>query len=691
VVIATGISSVVTQLLIIREFLAQFQGNEFVIALILFNWLILGGVGTLLARGVKKRFWKATVNRLGWLSLVLTGLPAVQILAIRHLRDVFFIHGTSIGFYPTFAFTIFIIAPYCLVLGFVLPYSLFVIRTENPDYPGTRIYIIDNLGDVSGGALFSFVLVFLVTPLKAVFLANLPLLLTTYLLFRSSSRHGPVIYLGTGLTFIILITGIFLEPSSLKPPEGKLVHYSESRYGRIEVQQDREQLTLFVSGNPLYGNQNLSMAEETIHYPLAQLNQAKNILLISAQGGMMAELEKYKPASVDYAELDPQVADVQFRFGLIKRIPGLNVIHQDGRAYLAGSHKIYDSIIVNLGEPDTFQINRFFTDRFFSLARSHLTRQGVLSFAMKGYDNYLAEPQRQKLSSLYNTVTDYFDHVLLLPGQKIFFLCSSQPLNTDIPALLVQKGIHTRYIRGYYYGNLTRERIARLNGLMDPATPENRDDSPRLMRLMFMQWFAKFDSSPTGFIAVLTILCLIYLMRISAEEFVLFSTGCTVMGSEVLVIFAFQIFFGYIYLQIGMIVTVFLAGLLPGAWFGDRLRFRSKQTLAFADGLLIALMGLLILALQYGDRLPVTFFLAFGFVVSLICGFQFPVALYLRGGDAPAVTRTFSADLIGAAFGTLVINVLLIPYCGIIWAATGLIGIKLCSLIVMVVCNEKNK
>ena len=690
-VIATGISSVVTQLLIIREFLAQFQGNEFVIALILFNWLILGGIGTLLARGVTKRLWKATVNRLGWLSLVLTGLPAVQILAIRHLRDVFFIHGTSIGFYPTFAFTFFTIAPYCLVLGFVLPYSLFVIRTENPDYPGTRIYIIDNLGDVSGGALFSFVLVFLVTPLKAVFLANLPLLLATYLLFRNSSRHGPAIYLGTGLTLVILFTGIFLEPLSLKPPEGKLVHYSESRYGRIEVQQDQEQFTLFVSGNPLYGSQNLSMAEETIHYPLAQLNQAKNILLISAESGMMAELEKYKPASVDYAELDPQVADVQFRFGLIKRIPGLNVIHQDGRAYLAGSHKIYDAIIVNLSEPDTFQLNRFFTDRFFDMARRHLAKHGVLSFAMKGYDNYLAEPQRRKLSSLYNTVTDYFDHVLLLPGQKIFFLCGSQPLKTDIPALLAKKGIHTRYIRGYYYGNLTHERIERLNALIDPTAPKNRDYSPQLMRLMFMQWFAKFSTSPTGFIVVLAILCLIYLIRISAEEFVLFSTGFTVMGSEILVIFAFQIFFGYIYLQIGMIVTVFLAGLLPGAWFGDRLRYRSKQTLAVADGLLIVLMGLLIIVLkQGGDYLPVAFFLVFGFVISLICGFQFPVALYLRGGDAPAVTRAFSADLIGAACGTLVTNVLLIPYCGIIWAAAGLIGLKLCSLIVMVVLHEKN-
>jgi spermidine synthase len=691
VVIATGISSVVTQLLVIREFLAQFQGNEFVIALILFNWLILGGIGTLLARGVTKRLWKATVNRLGWLSFVLAVLPAAQILIIRRFRDVFFIHGSSVGFYPTLTFTFFTIAPYCLVLGFVLPYSLFVIRTENPDYPGTRIYIIDNLGDVSGGALFSFALVFLVTPLQAVCLANLPLVLSTCLLFRVSSRHRPAVYLGTGVTVAILVAGIFLEPASLTPREGKLVFYKESRYGRIQVQQDQDQFTLFVSGDPLYGSQNLSMAEETIHYPLAQLHQVNNILLISAQGGMMVELEKYKPASVDYVELDPQVANVQFRFGLIKKIPGLNIIHQDGRAYLAGSDKIYDAIIVNLSEPDTFQLNRFFTDRFFALARRHLAEHGVLSFAMNGYDNYLAEPQRRKLSSLYNTVTDYFDHVLLLPGQKIFFLCSSDSLSTDIPALLDKKGIHTRYIRGYYYGNLTPERIQRLNALIDPAESKNRDYFPQLMRLMFTQWFAKFSTSPTGFIGVLAILSLIYLIRISAEEFVLFSTGFTVMGNEILVIFAFQIFFGYIYLQIGMIVTVFLAGLLPGAWFGDRLRYRSKQTLAFSDGLLIVLMGLLIMVLkQGGDYLPVAFFLVFGFVISLICGFQFPVALYLRGGDAPAVTRIFSADLIGAACGTLVTNVVLIPYCGIIWAAAGLIGLKLCSLIVMVVRHEKN-
>jgi predicted membrane-bound spermidine synthase len=96
-------------------------------------------------------------------------------------------------------------------------------------------------------------------------------------------------------------------------------------------------------------------------------------------------------------------------------------------------------------------------------------------------------------------------------------------------------------------------------------------------------------------------------------------------------------------------------------------------------------------ALKLGSyHLPVSFFLFYGFVISLICGFQFPVALYLRGGEAPAVTQTFSADLIGAAFGTLVTNVVLIPYFGIIWAAAGLIGLKLLSLTVIFVKHEKS-
>ncbi|MEZ4576873.1 MAG: hypothetical protein R2875_02360 [Desulfobacterales bacterium] len=65
VVIATGIGSVITQLLTIREFLCLLNGNELVIALILFNWLFIGALGTLLAPAIRKKALGAeTLGRL---------------------------------------------------------------------------------------------------------------------------------------------------------------------------------------------------------------------------------------------------------------------------------------------------------------------------------------------------------------------------------------------------------------------------------------------------------------------------------------------------------------------------------------------------------------------------------------------------------------------------------------------------
>ena len=46
-VIGTGISSITVQVVTIREFLSQFQGNEITISLTLFCWLLLTGLGSL--------------------------------------------------------------------------------------------------------------------------------------------------------------------------------------------------------------------------------------------------------------------------------------------------------------------------------------------------------------------------------------------------------------------------------------------------------------------------------------------------------------------------------------------------------------------------------------------------------------------------------------------------------------------
>ena len=392
-VIATGISSVVTQLLTIREFLSLFSGNEFVIALIFFNWLIIGGIGTMLARFASGSMRKASATSLAWLSILLSFLPALQIFAIRILRDFVFIHGSSVGFYSVFGYTFCMIIPYGLLLGFVLPYTLFVLRSEKSGYSGTRIYMIDNIGDVSGGLIFSFLLVYLCTPMQSLFVTGIILLGASFFVFPKQKRYGAPVILCTGFIFIILLAGIMLEPESLAPLEGELAYYKETPYGRIEVHRDREQFTLFEDGKPLFSSQNLVTSEESVHHPMSQLDNPKNILLISAEGGIMNELSKYRLERIDYLELNPMVTEIEFRFGLVNKIPGLNVMHKDGRAFLKETESKYDAILINLPEPETFQVNRFFTESFFALAGRHLNPEGILSFSMAGFDNYLTEIQ----------------------------------------------------------------------------------------------------------------------------------------------------------------------------------------------------------------------------------------------------------------------------------------------------------
>ena len=591
VIIATGIGSVTTQLLTIREFLSLLNGNEFVIAVILFNWLFLGGLGTLLAGPLSKNAKNVSLKKFYWISIFLVILAPVQLIAIRKLYSLIFIHGCSIGFYPTFAYTFFSIAPYSLLLGFILPYSLIVIRNQINNYPGTKVYIFDNIGDVCGGAFFSFILVYYSTPLQAIFIGHLPLLVALYLLYASVYNDKSTAFFGFALGLLILIISVYAEIPSLTPPNGELVHYQETPYGRIQVIRDQEQFTLFQNGRPTFSSQDLISAEEVIHYPLSQVDSVKNVLLVSAEKLMISEIKKYHPETIDYVEINPAITDVEFKFGLLEKIPEMRLIHQDGRRYLKHTNKQYDAIILNLPEPDTFQINRFFTEQFFSIARQRLSDGGVLSFSVKGFDNYISDNELLKISSIYRTVAQVFPQVVMIPGSRIFFLCSKNPIQPNIPSLLENKNISTAYISGYYDGNITPEKISRLNQQILSSAPINNDVTPHLVRILLDEWFSIFSTSPILFLLILSMINILYLCRISKEEFVLYTTGCFTMGSEILVIFAFQIFFGYIYLQIGLIITVFLAGLLPGAVYGQlSVRSAVNQNLFFTDTAMIALM-----------------------------------------------------------------------------------------------------
>ena len=675
-VIATGIASVVGQLVFLREFLSQFQGNEIVIALVMFNWLILGGIGTHLAR----RCRQASITVLAACSFGLVVLSVAQLAAIRFARPMMFGLGVSAGFYPIFLFSMLILAPYATLVGFVLPYSLFFLRTGDPTYPGVNLYMADNLGDVCGGALFSFGLVFWASPMQALLGANLLLIVMTA---RLAPRRWLGLLGGTG-ALAVLLAGVLTEPYGLHSGAGRLIDTKESRYGRLSVEQDKEQTTLFSDGRPIYASQDRALAEASAHYALSQVRHPRRVLLIAGVAGLLQEVCKHGVETIDYVEPDAELSRLLFQYHLLTAVPGLNLIHVDGRVWLRDTSQRYDAILVNLPEPDTLQLNRFFTERFYALVRSRLTPQGVFSFSVEGFDNYLNTAEQEKLSCLKATLAPYFRQIQVLPGRQVFFICRQTPIQLDIPALLARKGVATRYVAPYFAGDITAERLSGLAGALKPDAPLNTDVRPYLMRLVFSQWFFKFNTSPRIFIVVLTALVALYLIRLRRETFVLFTSGLMTMGSEILLIFTFQIFLGYIYAKIGIIVTAFLAGLLPGAWWGRRQTAATAFSLMVSDMILAALMiGFIACVHAFGDGLGAGFFYATGFGLSLICGFQFPVALAAVGGTNPATATVFAVDLVGAACGTLLVSTVLIPYLGLDGAAVTLMGIKIISGLVI--------
>ncbi len=681
-VIGAGISTVPVQLLTVREFLSQFHGNEITISLVMFSWLLLTGLGSLAAKG----FRRPGPGFYGALCVFLGLWPMLQLLAIRWGREVVFLHGTAPGFYGVFAYVLVTTAPYCLLAGFILPCALGVLREEEHPLSAGGLYIRDSIGDIAGGVLFSFFLVYWFKPFSIVVITSALLLTVGVVLLAGANR--PVL-LGAlvvpTIVFVVMGLNPWFEIKTLAREFGRIIRYDESPYGRIVITQESGEYTFWESGVPLTAGADKAAVEEKVHYPLSQLDKIGNVLLVSGGiGGTLEEVRKHRPERVDYVELDPNLTRNAEELGLLEAYPGVSIKNTDGRRYLRTTETRYDAVILDLPDPETFQLNRFYTEEFFSLARQRLTREGILCFSLEYYSNYLTDLMRRKLSSIYNTARLHFQEVLVIPGNRAFFLCRNGPLSRDIPDLLRDKSVETVYVSGYYSGTATPDRFAMLEDALDEREHVNTDFQPRVINLVFQEWFLRYDISPRPFLVGVAVITLIYLLFVKREELVLFTTGFAAMGAEMLVVFSFQVLHGYVYLKIGAIVTAFLSGLLPGAVLGAFHKDRSGRTLLAADLMLLLLLAAFYAWLRFsGGAMHSFWFLAYAFVFSFFCGYQFPSATEMIGEDKSPAAGCLAADLTGAAVGTLVVGAILIPLLGLQTAAMVLILVKVLSCVML--------
>jgi len=691
-----GLSSLVTQVLVLREFLNVFAGNELVLGLILGSWLLLTGLGSLVGRLAGR-----LRDPLAWLVAAQLGIalmPLAQIALVRLTKQVF-LPGLTPGLGAALLTALLVLLPYCVLAGFALVLCTGLVSAPRQSDQIGQVYVLDTLGSVAGGLLFSFFLVFYLTPVQtAAFLLVLNLLAALLLVWtaRRPALGATVLGVLVAALLVLLLTDLERTTGQALFPGLDLLHQESTPYGHLAVIRQGNQLAVYENGLPFAATDDRWAAEEMVHYALSQHPDPRRVLLLSGGlQGAAAEVTKYPVERVDYVELDPDLIALAQRTGALGADPRLHPVPADARRFVKTAPALYDAVLVDLPPPATAQLNRFYTVEFFSEVKQVLRPDGVFSFTLSGAENYAGPQVRLLTSSVYRSLESVFPHVLIIPGDRLWLVASARPLDYDIAARLEARDIQTSYVHAdYLEARLASDRLERAREMVTAPAPLNRDFSPVSYYAHLRRWLAQFGGGlllPFLFILAVGVLFFVLLAGSPYRpvSLALGASGAVGMGLEVVLLLAFQVCYGYVYGHLGLIVAAFLAGSSLGAAWSGRRRGDAFLLLLRLDGLLAltaaALAPVLVTvraaeALLVHTLLPPLLFALLTAAVGFLVGAQLPPAarLTFRGVEDTA-GRLFAFDLLGAGARALLIAAFCVPLLGLEITCYLLGGVKLLS------------
>jgi spermidine synthase len=733
--ILVGFTSMGAQIVLMRQLLIIFYGNELSLGITLASWLLWIALGSWLARAVVTRLKeKLLIFTLG--EMILAFLLPLSILGTRFIPQFFrFSPGEIVGVLPMSIATFILLSPICVLGGFLFVLGCSIYRI--PSYGAVQIgkvYVLEAIGATSGGLLVSLVLIKYLGPLYIMVLVGLLNLIAAFLLLWD--RKAMVFLAATFIVgFILLIYsgGIdFLRTYSLRQQwKGyTLLASQDSVYGNIAVTKREDIYSIFINGLYDFSVPDEFSSEWNAHFPLLEHPQPRDILLVGGgSSGQLREVLKHPIRRVDYVELDPLLIDSVRKYlppDHSLKDPRVRVIaDMDGRLFIKRTNRRYDVVIINLPEPHTAQLNRFYTQEFYTEVKRILKDKGLLSFSLSSNPNYISREQVQLYRSLKDTLEEVFAEVVITPGKNNFFLASTQKgmLTLDWRNLikrLKQRSIQARYIREYYlFSELSRERIEFFSDQLarSKKVDLNRDFHPIGYYYDMVLWSTFFKYNLKRLFEIITakkiyvgwvVLCLILFIPACAKPILrrvpnwgvlacVGTTGFAEITFQIITLLAFQVLYGYVYYKLGLILTSFMIGLILGGWLVTKRieQDRADYNLFIKTQVAIFIYPLILPLLFWGFSLmqdSLSFFLGANIVfpflpiiAGLIGGFQFPLAnsLYIKrlgAGIASSVGLTYGIDLFGACLGAILTSVFLIPIIGIPMTCFLVAGLNLVGL-----------
>jgi len=748
-VLVKGFSALVAQILLLRELLIVFSGNELSIGIILANWLILGAFGSYVLgrRAERSRY---ALEAFTVITILFSFSLLIAIYLARTLKGAMDISiGESIGFLPMLYSSLLVLSAVSILQGALFTYSCRIYSLFSS--PGAssvgRVYVYETVGTIIGGIACTWFLVTYFNSFQAATGLALLNFVVCLLLMAPSWKKGifqkSVLAV---LSVLILFTGYALFTGKADQlhqysinaqwKKQNVVHYQNSQYGNICVLENEGQYSFFLDGIPnlITPVPDIPSLEEFVHLALLAHPQPASLLILSSgAGGMINEALKHPSVeAIEYAELDPLLLDLIRKFPTALTESELNnrrveIQHVDGRLLLNKTQNTYDVIFVGIQEPSNLQANRFFTQEFFSLVKDRLNKGGILVFGLPGSLTYVNDELRNLNSSIFNTLESVFAHIRVIPGDGSNLFLSSDALEitrmdkSQIIERLGQRNIAAEVIVPWHIEKKLhpgwQDWFSRF--VEGGSEKINADFTPLGVFYSIANWnavfapslrgmFSQFEKiSLTSVVLLFGIVLVLYLLfRPRNRQFFqggitlsIVTTGFAGMMFDLMIIFAFQSIYGYVFSWIGILVAAFMAGAAAGAWLITSVLDRIKNHLKVFKRIELAIIcfavafPLVFLAMQSrpGDAMAFFFFKALFLILSFISGFltgaQFPLAnkLYLKksGGVSQAAGWLYAADLLGGWFGGIIGAVVLLPVLGLTGTCLTMALLKLTSFTVI--------
>ncbi|MBN2382045.1 fused MFS/spermidine synthase [bacterium] len=714
-----GFTALSYQIVLLREFMVSFYGNELSAGIVLGIWLLMSGFGAWVGRVLLKTSLRNVLFYGHALIAVFVPLPLIGLV---YLRTCWSITGEIVGFGPIIATALLVETAFCFISGFLFTKYCQMDYTHQRAWTSIGwIYFLDSLGSMSGGLLFSLLLVHLFKPLPYTVLlssVNLGICLVFLISFRGRFYGTTCIF----LTLVVILFCLCLPMGEAlimaqRWPNTAVLRNVFTKYGNLVITRSKEQITVYQNGLLFFSYPDALSAEENVHYALLQHPHPKHVLLIGgALGGELAEVLDHGPETVTYVELDPAlIANVRTELGpfndLLERDKRIQVITGDGRYYLSTTDHLFDVIIMNAPDPSTAQINRFYTQQFFEIVKSRLHAGGIFSFAVHSSENYIDDMLARYLAVMQATLSTVFRNVMVWPGLHCRFFASPDAPLTEKADLLIdrleQRHLKPEFVNAYYLPfQLSRERKDYLDDRIESVPADhirtNQDFEPISYYFDLILWSSRMNGCERALLLKIEqlstsvyVLPLFFLILISAllswrnkmstSWFIgmpVAVIGFSEMALQLVLILSFQVLYGYAYYKIGILVTCCMAGISLGSYLATRGQtLNDKKALTILSGVQslmivypLVLYGLLFIISkpvfqQFRSISVLVLFPLMAVAGGLIGGAHFPIAALTLQSNRYDLQSTagslFWYDLIGSGLGALVLGTFLIPLLGL--------------------------